>query len=213
MRIISLEQVQQSRGVEQEKSVSKTKKRMNMKEEKIAEVNNVTILATGEAEMLIPIKPICEALGIDYSGQIKKVKEDDFLSSTVVLSTTVGADGKDREMVCLPYEYVFGWLFTINPKNVKPEAQEAVAKYRIECYDVLFRHFAEPRIFLKQQREATDMLMDKYQQARMNFRDAKQIMDAYFTEFNRVRKVTIEEWRADNRQVKINFGESKVYDD
>ena len=186
---------------------------MNVKEEKIAVVNNVTILATGEAEMLIPIKPICEALGIDYSGQIKKVKEDDFLSSTVVLSTTVGADGKDREMVCLPYEYVFGWLFTINPKNVKPGAQEAVAKYRIECYDVLFRHFAEPRIFLKQQREATDMLMDKYQQARMNFRDAKQIMDAYFTEFNRVRKVTIEDWRADNRQVKINFGESKVYDD
>ena len=66
---------------------------------------------------------------------------------------------------------------------------------------------------MKQQREATDMLMDKYQQARMNFRDAKQIMDAYFAEFNRVRKVTIEEWRADNRQVKINFGESEVYDD
>ena len=44
---------------------------MNVKEEKIAVVNNVTILATGEAEMLIPIKPICEALGIDYSGQIK----------------------------------------------------------------------------------------------------------------------------------------------
>ena len=35
---------------------------MNMKEEKIAVVNNVTILATGEAEMLIPIKPIREAL-------------------------------------------------------------------------------------------------------------------------------------------------------
>ena len=47
----------------------------------------------------------------------------------------------------------------------------------------------------------------------MNFRDAKQIMDAYFAEFNRVRKVTIEEWRADNRQVKINFGESEVYND
>ena len=186
---------------------------MNVKEEKIAVVNNVTILATGEAEMLIPIKPICEALGISYPSQFSKLKEDDFLSSVVALSTTTGSDGKQYEMVCLPYEYVFGWLFTINPKNVKPEAQEAVAKYRIECYDVLFRHFAEPRIFLKQQREATDMLMDKYQQARMNFRDAKQIMDAYFAEFNRVRKVTIEEWRADNRQVKINFGESEVYND
>ena len=44
-------------------------------------------------------------------------------------------------MLCLPVRYIFGWLFTINPANVKPEAQEAVRVYRRSCYDALYQHF------------------------------------------------------------------------
>lgn len=44
-------------------------------------------------------------------------------------------------MFCLPLKYVYGWLFTINPKNVAPEARDAVTRYRRECYDVLYEHF------------------------------------------------------------------------
>lgn len=87
----------------------------------ITRVNNVDIVATSD-EQLVPIRPICDALGIDYKVQWQKLKDDEDLSSTMVLSTTVGADRKEREMCCLPIRYIFGWLFTINPKNVKPEA-------------------------------------------------------------------------------------------
>ena len=98
------------------------------------------IVATSN-EQLVPIRPICDALGIDYKVQWQKLKDDEDLSSTMVLSTTVGADRKEREMCCLPIRYIFGWLFTINPKNVKPEAQEAVRAYRRSCYDALYAHF------------------------------------------------------------------------
>lgn len=37
---------------------------------------------------------------------------------------------------------VYGWLATINPGKVAPEAREAVTRYRRECYDVLYEHFA-----------------------------------------------------------------------
>jgi len=84
---------------------------------KVATVNQVAIVMTGDE--LIPIKPICEALGIAYEPQFTKLKDDDFLSSVVTLSVTTGADGKQYEMVCLPQEFIFGWLFTINPKNAK----------------------------------------------------------------------------------------------
>ena len=107
----------------------------------IARVNNVAILAGNDSEKLVPIKPICEALGIDDDAQRRKIQDDDFLSSVAVLSTATGADGKQYEMFCLPLEFIFGWLFTINPKNVKEEAQEAVRQYRIECYRVLYNHF------------------------------------------------------------------------
>ena len=106
----------------------------------IARVNNVDIVSTSD-EQLVPIRPICEALGIAYQPQHQKLQEDEDLSSVITLSMTTGADGKKYEMVCLPVEFVFGWLFTINPKNVKPEAQPAVRRYRMECYRALYEHF------------------------------------------------------------------------
>lgn len=111
-----------------------------MKTKTIAKVNNVDIVSTND-EQMVAIKPICEALGIDYKVQWQKIKDDEDLSATMVLNTTVAADGKEREMCCLPVRYIFGWLFTINPANVKPEAKEAVRNYRKMYYDVLYEHF------------------------------------------------------------------------
>lgn len=107
----------------------------------ITRVNGVDIVSLNYEKVLIPIRPICEAIGIDYPTQYQKIKDDELLASKVGLNPTVGADGKMREMVCLPLEFVFGWLFSINPKNVKEEAKETVSKYRLECYMALFNHF------------------------------------------------------------------------
>ena len=106
----------------------------------IARVNNVDIVSTSD-EQLVPIRPICEALGIDYSRQLKKIKDDLDLCSVVGESPTTASDGKTYKMVCLPVRYIFGWLFTINPNNVAPEAKEAVRNYRRSCYDALYDHF------------------------------------------------------------------------
>lgn len=81
----------------------------------IAKVNNVPIILI-EREKLVPIKPICEALEIDYSGQIQKMKDDDILSSTTVLSNVVAADGKEREKTCLSLKYVSAGSFLLTIK-------------------------------------------------------------------------------------------------
>ena len=47
-------------------------------------------------EQMIAIKPICEALGIDWSSQKQRVERDEILSSTMVMITTVAADGKEK---------------------------------------------------------------------------------------------------------------------
>ena len=58
----------------------------------IARIKDIDILILEEGEKRVPIRPICDLLGIDYSSQLKKIKNDEILKSTVVLSTTVGAD-------------------------------------------------------------------------------------------------------------------------
>ena len=107
----------------------------------IAVINGQQIQVSNDEAQLVPIKPICDALGIDDRAQRQKISEDEFLSSTGVLSTLVAADGKQREMFCLPLKYVYGWLFTINPKNVSDEARPAVMRYRVECYNALYDRF------------------------------------------------------------------------
>lgn len=109
----------------------------------------IMIIADG-LEKYVAIKPICEALGVDYSTQLNRLKEDEILASVMGLRPITGADGKTYEMRVLPIRFVFGWLFTINPKNVKPEVKNQVIAYRMECYNALFDTFTKRTSILKE---------------------------------------------------------------
>lgn len=171
----------------------------------VTRVNNVDIVATNNAEKLVPIKPICEALGIDAKVQRSKIQEHPILNSIGVLSTLVAADGKQREMLCLPLEYVFGWLFTINPSNVSNEARESVLSYQLECYRALYEYFTEPQTFLKQKQALMEEKVNDYQARQRDFKDAQKLMNEAKAELNQVMRFTIEDWRANNRQLNLPF--------
>lgn len=52
-----------------------------METKTIARINDVNIVVVNNEEQLIPIKPICELLGIDRKRQQDKIKEHPILSS------------------------------------------------------------------------------------------------------------------------------------
>lgn len=180
-------------------------KKLSLNAREIAKVNNVAIMAGNDAKKLVPIKPICEALGIDYASQFTKIKNDEDLSSTVVLSTIVATDRKEREMVCLPMEFIFGWLFTINPKNVKPEAQEAVRTYRMQCYHVLYEYFASYASFVnqKQKRQAEDWA--RIQILKKEFHEAKNKLAKATKQMNMTVDYSFEQWKANGKQLILDF--------
>lgn len=47
----------------------------------------------------VAIRPIVEALGLDWASQFTRIKRHPVLSATVVVTTTVAEDGKNREMI------------------------------------------------------------------------------------------------------------------
>lgn len=83
----------------------------------------------------IAIKPICESLNVDYSAQLKNIKEDETLNPTMVIQTIVAADGKMRKMSCLPEFFIYGWIFSIQSTSIE------LKKYKWECYKILYNHF------------------------------------------------------------------------
>mgnify|MGYP001258066578 CR=1 FL=1 len=177
-----------------------------MKTNVITKVNNIDIIAISENNhQMVPIRPICNALGVDYSGQLKKIKEYPDLSLVVDVTPTTGADGKTYEMTSLPIQFVFGWLFTINPKNVKPEAQESVRQYRLMCYKALYEYFSEPQTFLREKQIQMEKYVNVYQEKQHNFKNARNEMQEAKKQLNQVMSVTIEEWKFNNRQLILDF--------
>ena len=114
-----------------------------MNQQTIAIINGVEISAVSDenGKIFVPVKPICDAIGVAYQTQHLKLQDHEILAPTITLRVMVAADGKKREMVCLPLEFVYGWIFTINAKNVSEGAHDKVLRYQLECYKALYNHF------------------------------------------------------------------------
>lgn len=115
-----------------------------MSKQKISIINGVEIFAevNETGQVFIPVKPVCQAIGVDHPSQVQRIKRHHILGPTMVTITMVAADEKDREMVCLPLEFVYGWLFTIETGLVAESRRQDVETYQRECYEILYRHFA-----------------------------------------------------------------------
>lgn len=83
----------------------------------------------------VAVKPICEALNVNYQAQHKNILEDEILVQLSSEQTIVAADGKSRKMVCLPERYIYGWVYSLRSDS------EELRKYKMKCYDILFEYF------------------------------------------------------------------------
>lgn len=88
----------------------------------------------------VALRPICESIGIDWSGQLQRVRRDPVLSEAVVMMPTpFGRHG--QEEVCLKLDFVNGWLLGVDARRVKEAVRPALIEYQRECHRVLFDHF------------------------------------------------------------------------
>ena len=76
-------------------------------------------------------------------------------------------------MLCLPLMYVYGWLFTINPDRVKPEAREKVITYKKQCYEVLYNHFTGAAKRQQEQNRIERKLLDRKEDILAQISDLK----------------------------------------
>jgi hypothetical protein len=81
-------------------------------------------------------------MGMDWSAQYRRVQRDPILKEGIAIMATPFGRGGDQEAICLKFDLVNGWLFTIDSSRIKDEAvREKVILYQRECYGVLFKHF------------------------------------------------------------------------
>ena len=170
----------------------------------VAMVNNVSLqVVAGEREQLVAIKPVCEILGVAYPPQFTKLKEHPIFGSTITLSVTVGSDGKEREMACIPLQFFPGWLFSINPDNVKVEARENLIRYQLECNKILFDYFFGRAEFAQKKEQEFSHQLEVVAEAKKNFHEARTILNKAEIKLRKINELTFEDYANNNRQLTI----------
>lgn len=87
----------------------------------------------------VVVKRVCEALGVDQAGQLRKLKSSPW--ATVDMMSTVAEDGKLRETACVDLDTLPMWLATINPRKVTEDTRKLLEAYQREAAAVLRDHF------------------------------------------------------------------------
>ena len=101
-----------------------------------------------DGTVYVPLRPICDLLGVNWAGQQQRVKRDIVLSEVamIVCVTHTHIDPSSRQrrtqdMLAIPLDYLNGWLFGMNASRVKEQVRDQLVRYQRECYRVLFNAF------------------------------------------------------------------------
>ena len=90
----------------------------------------------------IPLRPICDRLGLALTTQLAKLRGRRWATVTLVL--TVGADGRHRQMATLPLRALPMWLATINANRVAPGLRPMLEAYQERAVEALYQYFPPP---------------------------------------------------------------------
>ena len=107
--------------------------------------DTIVAVRLDDGDVYVPIRPICDNLGVTLAGQRERINRDPVLAE-MATSVSVTLTQQARGMICLPLKFIPGWLFGINANRVKPELRERIIRYQRECYDVLAEAFIEGRL-------------------------------------------------------------------
>lgn len=175
-----------------------------MKTTNVAIVNGINLqVVADEREQFVAVKPVCEILGVNYTTQVEKLKEHPIFSSVIPLRGTTGADGKTYQMLCIPFRFFAGWLFSINPDNVKEEARENLIQFQLKCNDVLFDYFFNRADFAQKKEKIVTKTKRVLDVKTMIFNEAKNGMKDAEKNFNKALALTFDDYDAERRQLTI----------
>lgn len=172
------------------------------KKTEIVKIENGTVIECPvlDNERYVAVKPVCEILGVAYPAQTEVLKNHPIFNTTVRLIETVGGDDKLREMLCISLKRFFGWVFTIHPNKIKEENRENLMKYQTLICDVLYEKFVEEPEFYKMKIEQENRILEQLTEIDNTRGELKKAL-------RNVKAATWEEFKANNRQLKIQFAE------
>ena len=135
---------------------------MTLQTECVAFHGDQVLTVKKDNKVFVAVKPISDALGLNWVGQYKKLTEHaktpivdnynpptpdnggaspDKVSRYSAELVPMHFGNQVQNMLCIPLEKMNGWLFSIHPDRVKPEVRSKVVAYQEECFAVLHSYW------------------------------------------------------------------------
>lgn len=90
----------------------------------------------------IPLRQFCDHLSINWSAQRRRTNRHGFYSDHIATVAMMATDGRIREQLCLPIDFIHGWLLGIDPNRVKnPETSKKIKLYQTVAHKMLYTAF------------------------------------------------------------------------
>ncbi|NCC33407.1 MAG: hypothetical protein EOM24_15530 [Chloroflexia bacterium] len=107
------------------------------------ELRAVISAVSNERRIDVPVRSLCDSLGLDWLGQRQRLMCDEVLVREVrfVVMTPTHPEGGDPESLALPLEFLPGWRFGLDAARMKPVLKERIIRSRRECYRRLWDAF------------------------------------------------------------------------
>lgn len=144
----------------------------------------------------VSVRKLCENIGlIDLNSQYKKIQSDESFQSEF---KEIEINGIIQKVLCIPYNKVDGWLFSISVNRVKPAVKQKLIEYKNECFDVLYKHFnsqpTEPAHAIPQ--DPTNLLIDLVKATQQQNEMMLQAINNQTTMFKSLQKQMLEVTKA-----------------
>jgi hypothetical protein len=99
----------------------------------------VAIYIEGEG-IAVPIRVVCDALGIDLDTQSQRLREHEVLSRGLRV-VRAPVEGRVRSVMALHLKYLGFWLATITPGLVREDVRPKLVAYQLELVEIISRLF------------------------------------------------------------------------
>jgi hypothetical protein len=106
--------------------------------------DQIVAVQVEDGSVFVPIRQMCELLGIGYQGQIDRIRRDAVLQKYEAEVLVANPEGGGAQATnCLALKYVPGWLFGITASRVREEVREKLILYQEQVYDIIWQAFRD----------------------------------------------------------------------
>ena len=88
----------------------------------------------------VAMKPIVEAIGLEWNKQLELIKRDSVLSEGMTVMG-IPSSGGVQKSICIPLEDLNGWLFKVPASRYVGERRKTIELYQRECYRALYDYW------------------------------------------------------------------------